>query len=394
MIGEDERGQTVLSPAREDALLRITSEHGCLTLQAMAMDWTFSEEGGLSRQHLTFVEGLTLKLSFPGSSLILTPDFEARARAGFDREIRLLPTKSPVLTLTRVNEPVSLIEPALLPAPDAANAEVLEADLHIEEATDQARAADALTRWDHQVPDEMPDREPQPAVAVQASPSSAVAEPEGTPVAEGPTGTFNVLPAREAPSSRKRHRPLAGLIAAVALLTPMYLFLVDGGKLGVDFPLTNYRPLNESPLTTGTIERSSPAPAAIEHAAPTELEPAADAVPEPLPQQVPAVNEQQLLIASLLAEAKAFYDAGQIVSPVHANTVSHLTQVLSMDPANEEGLKLMYRSALTLIEEAQAAHDAGDSFLARNLVEDVLGFHPEFDDARALLDSWTRTPEG
>ena len=40
MIGEDERGQTVLSPAREDALLRITCEHGCLTLQALAMDWT------------------------------------------------------------------------------------------------------------------------------------------------------------------------------------------------------------------------------------------------------------------------------------------------------------------------------------------------------------------
>ena len=71
MIGEDERGQTVLSPAREDALLRITSEHGCLTLQAMAMDWTFSEDGGLSVQHLTFVEGLTLKLCIDTAHLIL-----------------------------------------------------------------------------------------------------------------------------------------------------------------------------------------------------------------------------------------------------------------------------------------------------------------------------------
>ena len=101
MIGEDERGQTVLSPAREDALLRITSEHGCLTLQAMAMDWTFSEDGGLSVQHLTFVEGLTLKLCFPASSLILTPDFHAGASARVDREIRLMPTETPTLTLTR-----------------------------------------------------------------------------------------------------------------------------------------------------------------------------------------------------------------------------------------------------------------------------------------------------
>jgi hypothetical protein len=107
MIGEDERGQTVLSPAREDALLRVTSEHGCLTLQALAMDWTFTEKGGLSVQHLAFVEGVTLKLVFPNSSLVITPDFHAGARAAVDREIRLTPTDAPTLSLSRVDEPVT-----------------------------------------------------------------------------------------------------------------------------------------------------------------------------------------------------------------------------------------------------------------------------------------------
>ncbi len=404
MIGEDERGQTVLSPAREDALLRISSDHGCLTLQALAMDWTFSEDGGLSLQHLTFVEGLTLKLSFPGSSLILTPDFQAGARARIDREIRLMPTDSPTLTLTRVDEPVTLIEQALLPAPEPDLSERLApADLVIEEAAEQAKAADALSRWDHQIPDEVPEAHP---LALAANPADPVETPN-TAAAEADiatTAAFEELPPVATLSPRptmkaRRHRPLAGLVAAAALLAPTYLYLIDGQTLGVDFPLTNYLPLTEQGIETSqsteTLARRSSARTAAQPSSPATLpapeEPATFRDIRPLPANS---EQEQLLIASLLAEAKAFYDAGLIVTPVQANTVSHLTQVLNMDPGNEEGLRLMYLSAVTLIEEAEAAHAAGDNFLARNLVEDVLGFHPEFDDARALLDSWARTPEG
>ncbi len=415
LIGEDERGQTVLSPARENALLRVTSEHGCLTLQAMAMDWTFSEDGGLSRQHLTFVEGLTLKLSFPTSSLILSPDFQAGPSTKVDREIRLLPTETPALTLTRVDEPVILIEPALLPAPEAANADQLNADqlfeLEIEEAAAQLKATEALTRWDHQIPDE--EESPHPAAAVRPEvrePQALTPEapqphvPESTDQEAATSALFEELPTRAPGLRRRTHRPLAGLIAATALLTPMYLFLVDGHKLGIDFPLTNYRPLDESVQVSGTIERvPQPAINTVSSDVPTtdaaseadSVLPVQPSVPIQREPEAPVANEQQhLLIASLLAEAKAFYDAGLIVTPIEANAVSHLTQVLSMDPTNEKGLRLMYLSAVTLIEEAQAAHEAGDNYLARNLVEEVLGFHPEFDDARALLDSWSRTPEG
>lgn len=418
MIGEDERGQTVLSPAREDALLRITSEHGCLTLQAMAMNWTFAEDGGLSRQHLTFVEGLTLRLSFPSSTLILTPDFQASAATQVDREIRLMPTEAPALTLTRVDEPVRLIEQALLPAPEAANAEVLEPDdLLIEEALAQAEAAAALTAWDHQVPDEQTDRAPVPS---EEAPVVASARPRPEPITESfpePAVLFQEMPGVAATNPnaarRKHHWVLGGLLAATVLLAPTYLYLADGHKLGVDFPLSNYLPLpaaSAAPATTATTAgpgataapaegtpaigqpdpTGSPTLPEVADAGAAQDQRAAAAQPEPSAAEV----RQQLLIDSLLAEAKAYYNAGLIVSPVESNTVSHLTQVLNMDPTNEEGLQLMYLSAVTLIREAEAAHAAGNDYLARNLVEDVLGFHPEFDDARALLDSWARVPEG
>ncbi|TNF89741.1 MAG: hypothetical protein EP301_02455 [Gammaproteobacteria bacterium] len=412
MIGEDERGQTVLSPAREDALLRITSKNGCLTLQAMAMDWTFSEDGGLSLQHLTFVEGLTLKLSFPSSSLILTPDFQAAARARVDREIHLMPTDSPTLALIRVDEPVTLIEQQLLPSPEAVSvAPLAPEDLEIEEATVQALAADALNHWDHQVPDEQAERQQTPEPEMPVPVTAPAAQPETTPAI-----FEEVAPEVSAQAlARKTHRPLAGLIAAAALLAPMYLFLVDGHKLGIDFPLTNYLPLETAAVpTSNSAVQASPAPAHADTAMTAEsvsstLEPLPAAMPvgqeasvpietslRSWPDEQPSTEaaQQQLLIASLLAEAKAFYNAGLIVTPTEANAVSHLTQVLGMDPTNEEGLRLMYMSAVTLIKEAEAAYAAGDNYLARNLVEDVLGFHPEFDDARALLDSWTRVPEG
>ena len=427
MIGEDEQGQTVLSPAREDALLRITSEHGCLTLQAMAMDWTFSEDGGLSVQHLTFVEGLTLRLTFPNSTLLITPHLQAGMRTEVDRDIRLKPTRTPTLTLTRVDEPVVLVEPALLPAPETLDAPAANdtGEILLEEAAAQATAAEALSRWAHQIPDERIDESvhlvdiADGISASEPEPSAATARPAPAPAAaiwptpavghgwavsedhaDEPSAAADIVPLPETGVQRHHHRSLTGLIAAMALLTPMCLFLADASRLGIDFPLSNYRPLSEQHQPPAQPEPAAEAPAALvaETVARPEVQPTTARTPEPgqtPPVSEPARNEAQLLlIASLLAEAKAYYEAGNIVSPVHSNAVNNLTQVLSMDPANEQGLRLMYMSAVALIEEAEAAHAAGNDFLARNLVEDVLGFHPEFDDARALLDSWAREPEG
>ncbi len=433
MIGEDERGQTVLSPAREDALLRISSDHGCLTLQALAMDWTFSENGGLSVQHLTFVEGVTLRLTFPKSTLLITPDFQAGMQAQVDREIFLTPTRTPALTLTRVGEPVVLMEP--LPAPEALADDTgtlprrnvqIEEEL-LEEAAAQARAAEALTRWAHEIPDEQleehtappplpfirpetPKAESGAAQALRKREASRSGSAEEASLQTGSQeGDAELSPARATPGSatvtalpgpepaQRNHLSLASLIAAAALLAPMCLFLADPRGLGVDFPLSNYRSPDEqvqTPVALEPVPVTGAEPMAGSPQTP-DLQPLAIEIPQTAPVDPSPRNEADaLLIASLLAEARAYYDAGSIVTPAHANAVNNLTQVLNMDPSNEEGLKLMYMSAVALIEEAEAAHAAGNEFLARNLVEEVLGFHPEFDDARALLDSWTRVPEG
>ena len=110
MIGEDERGCVVLNPAPDEALLRINREPGCIALQALALRWTFCEPGNHSVQHLLHDDALTLRLTLPGSSLIITPDFTAQQSV--DRDIRLSPTHAPALTLTRLVEPITLLEPA------------------------------------------------------------------------------------------------------------------------------------------------------------------------------------------------------------------------------------------------------------------------------------------
>jgi hypothetical protein len=427
MIGEDEQGQTVLSPARDNALLRIANEHGCLTLQPVAMDWTLSLDGGLSVQHLTFLEGLTLRLVFPHSSLLITTDFQAGGDADVDREVRLTPMQTPTLTLTRVDDPIVLMEPEQRTTPEPIDMPAAEdsEDFPLEEAEAQVRAAAALTQVAHGIPDEQLDeQDPVPAEQIPLPDEPAVfivrpiSRPEPTverlkevrvePV-EPPIPMDDAPPQGDVDSvadvplledvhfaedahpveagedpledrvvslaahrpTRRRHRALAGIVAALALATPMCLYLSDASELGVKFSLTNYRPLTES------------------NAAPVRTEPAA------LPDQAQALSrEDRLLIASLLAEANAYYQAGSIVMPFQSNAVSNLTQVLSMDPANREALRLMQLCEEALIERAAEVHAAGNNFLARNLVEGVLEFYPELDDARALLNSWTRTPEG
>jgi len=185
------------------------------------------------------------------------------------------------------------------------------------------------------------------------------------------------------------------LLAAVALLAPMYFFMSDGQDVGVDFPLSNYQRVADTTAADELPVESVPVVVLSTDEVPVEEQTEAAMLTEDATPSAPVALAEQdrLLIQSLLAEAKAFYDAGAIVTPVQSNAVSNLTQVLHMDPTNEEGLRLMYLSAVRLVDEAELAHEAGNDYLARNLVEDVLGFHPEFRDARDLLESWTRTPD-
>jgi hypothetical protein len=66
------------------------------------------------------------------------------------------------------------------------------------------------------------------------------------------------------------------------------------------------------------------------------------------------------------------------------NAVRVLTEILRADPDNEAAMQLMYQCASELVAEASAARDAGDEYQARNLVEEVLAFHPSHPGALDL----------
>jgi len=130
-----------------------------------------------------------------------------------------------------------------------------------------------------------------------------------------------------------------------------------------------------------------------------EIHPYIDPIPptQTLPVPLADASDAELAasaaaVETLLAEAQTLFDADSIVTPGR-NAVKALIQLLTLDPSNEAGLRLMYLSAARLLDQARAAHAAGDEYLARNLVEEVLGFHPEFAEAKDLLSSWSHGPQ-
>ena len=88
-----------------------------------------------------------------------------------------------------------------------------------------------------------------------------------------------------------------------------------------------------------------------------------------------------------MAQAEALFLAGSIVWPVDQNAVKILEQILYQDPHHAGALQLIFRCADQLMNEAKAAQAAGDVYAARNLVEEVLAFHPQYEEARILWNT-------
>ncbi|MGD8830092.1 MAG: hypothetical protein PVF57_05765 [Pseudomonadales bacterium] len=450
-VGEDEAGDIVLSPAREDSLLKVSTDGHELTLQATAMDLTFSETGGPPLQHMTFLPGTAVRVNFPNGALLLAPDFRAGQRIEPDRTVDLVETTPPAVALSRVSEPITLIEQqALTWQPDAGGAPTDELVAILDEPLSTG-SDDGLLQCDHDIPDEaIPTlREPVSGPTPIRAPAQAGADPEASGDGERvrteveeirapatpPTGrNRNAVDAPAGATGETRQTPgietesrrwptlavLGGILAAALLAAPMVLFMGERRPEGVAIdasaaapepghPMIATPPVPETtePAAMGEPQADQPAPIEQNGSVATPVSsdetPASPAEPQTAtagapptaematdtPPTTPALTDAQAArIGVLLDEAQVLYDADHIVTPVHDNAVSRLTEVLHMDPGNEAGLHLMYLSAERLVEEAQAAHAAGDDYLARNLLEDVLGFHPEFEPARKLRREW------
>ncbi len=429
-IGEDGSGGIVLSPTPEKALLRVTTRDRELTLQALALHWTFCQNGGSTRQHLTFPAGTSVKLNFPTCSLVITPKFLEGQRVRPDCVVDLRPTAPPALALRRLSEPVTLVDhPAVtlptLPPIGVATTEEIAALL---EATSEDDGTQFL-EGDHDVPDETPVA--IPILEEQVFTATPIRAPVLPPASESLAPDSAAASSRPDTAERRAvsRRPVspramaAAGIAAVLLIVPMAFLLEHPEKLGVHFLRSNYLPAGQmadpfwpedAPSSiaatrqvpvidpTATVEAPPMAPPpenAVAESRPFEEPlPLADRQPagtSPAPMTTshsrarrPLTEQEAARVAVLVAEAQALFDSGNIVTPVHDNAVGRLIEVLTLDPTNEAGLRLMYQSAVRLVEEAEAAHEAGDDYLARNLLEDVLGFHPDFEMARQLQKDW------
>jgi hypothetical protein len=454
-IGEDESGEILLSPAREDALLKVCTNGHELTLQAAAMDLTFSEAGGPPLQHITFLPGAAVRINFPRGSLLVAPDFLAGQRIEPDRIIDVVETTPPAVALSRLSEPITLVDqPALTWQPDAGsnNTEELVAIL---DEPEQANPH-ALLDCDHDIPDGVIPtlRESVTGPPAIRAPTAATTNAAAATGGNTTTGADKEIRARApAPAARPDPQPtpaegtspaqverqpavhvkprhgapalLRGALAATLLLAPMIVFFDAPEQVDVGVGYADLSP-DQGATTTirsgtegvdpaptpsadpGEVPAATPEPGVAVTAEPassepvetvvgptgTKLEPPAAAADGDgtLP-ATPATSHtltdvQVARVGLLLDEAQTLFDADHIVTPLRDNAVERLIKLLAIDPTNDAGLHLMYLCAARLVEEAEAAHAAGNDYLARNLLEDVLGFHPEFEPARQLRKEW------
>lgn len=93
-----------------------------------------------------------------------------------------------------------------------------------------------------------------------------------------------------------------------------------------------------------------------------------------------------------LVLARGLISKGAIITPPGGNAVAVLGSLLADQPAHAEGLTLLQECADRLIAQAIGDQAAGDSFRARNTLEEVLAFSPDNDRARRLRREWIRTP--
>ncbi|MEM8768097.1 MAG: hypothetical protein AAGE43_11665, partial [Pseudomonadota bacterium] len=272
MIGEDARGETLISPDREDALLSLTlTDSGRVVMQALAMEWTFSESDGPSVQHLTLEEGQTVRLNFPNSTLLISHDILPRARAIPDREIQLIPTENPTVTLTRL-APVTIDDDEL----ESTVAAAVDADA-IDEAAFAASAAvdnDPLLNLQSDIPDETltteqavadlkADASPElmiDAVAIAVAPQTtdtretraeSEANGDSTPITTGELQAVvsaSVVAIEAAPKRRWQgpRQALAAALALAALIAPAFLYFGATDAPGFAFLRSNYLPLDKA----------------------------------------------------------------------------------------------------------------------------------------------------
>ena len=347
IIGEDEQGELAIdSPLVKLRQLRLIPGDGCVQAEVLAAD-----------RHLTLAESEDLALPDPSS-------LDPGTSISLDHNIIYLNTgiaDATALTHLRLRD-----KPAAQPEPPAA-------DLAQEE-------------------------DPVETIVAEVR----VAEPAAAPA------TRTERPAAKPRRTRIVVNLLIGLMVLGALIAYNHYQATAPQPVQQQ---AQTDPVAEAPAPEETSEieivsaqtlRTEPAPEEPEPEEPVAEPPALEPAPiDPLPTatvaELPTVaSEPQSapdpLVERRMANARALLDAGQITEPPGNNAVYELKIVLYREPENEAALALMGEAAERMLVAATTAYDAGLEFEARNLLEELLAFHPDHAEANRLWAQWTGSP--
>jgi hypothetical protein len=125
----------------------------------------------------------------------------------------------------------------------------------------------------------------------------------------------------------------------------------------------------------------------------TEAVPQPDLTPTHIVQPVTEVPPPDQFVQTSLSKARDFMAKGFITAPPDRNAVMHLQLALYKDPTNAEALELMSIAAQRVLAAAVEGHQAGLEYEARNLLEELLAFHPEHAEANRLWREWVTTSQ-
>lgn len=380
-IGEDESGDLVLAPAPGEALLTITVGEDNLQLKCAQSGWLLSDDAldnaPAGSQSLTLTPGDTVALSLPNNQFTLTGD--SVQYLPITRQLRLM-VEPEIPTLEIQVEPALVamaVEslgpmPADTPAPEpSSEPEVFLEPILIQEAAYlpvRKELTETVTTID----------QPQPHPAA-ATASKRVFPTNRTALAVMIAGlVFTLYFAADSQRSETIEETVRPAQAS-AFPDEQTLQLLGSSASTVV----------EEPVQTTPAEPTTAAlPMELDSLTPPDIEPTVSAQSSAPPVLTPAAAdldpELQQALETQLAEAERLMAQGMIIDPRGSNAIKILIAVLNTDPTNERGLALIYECAMQLLDQARAANAAGDEFLARNLTEEVLAFHPTLPDALEL----------
>lgn len=453
-IGEDESGDFVLNPAKTDmAVVFEISEGGALRVRAATSDLEFELPRGRRSATLAVEPGRNTRIHLPNSIICLSSSPLETGSLSNDLDdlvsAFLVPRQTPERSLP--DHPLTVEDDAALRFEKHAPAE-LDEDRDDPLHAEMVLAEPLEEQLEETVPtlsDAIP-VEPSRSSSLTAEPGgSASSSPSEAPVSEShvtghvsapepPERTRPVLTTDAKPptSPAKRRLPrlpiFAAVAAAMAITTSVLWEQIDlplpraagsadvaeiagsavadkglpGGALAsqaqtrpaptsieirpqrvvgsqplVGSPTTDASPTETSPTTEPTTAASSPQPPAVPALA-TEL-----TVSPSVAKTAPRAEEVRLL-----ADAQALFQQGDIVDPPGRNAVATLVALLKLNPENEGAMALMFDCTVRLLDEARDAVRAGEDFQARNIVEEVLAFHPSQPDALQLWEELVGRP--